>query len=280
MLIWPASRFVAGERMPEALAAVRRLNERGILASLDLLGENVSERAAAEAASCQYVHLLRGIADAGVNANISIKLTMLGLDIEPELAREHLLTILDAARETDNWVRIDMEGSPYTELTLEAFYDVFETKKNVGVVIQSMLRRSASDIERLVGAGARVRLVKGAYREPAPLAYQEKRVVNEQFDRLAERLLEAGNAPAIATHDDARIAHTIAFTGERGIAPERFEFQMLYGIREATQVALAERGYRMRVYVPYGEEWFPYFYRRLRERKENVSFVLRNLLKR
>lgn len=280
MLIWPATRFVAGEEMSKALSAVRDLNTRGIQASLDLLGENVTERAEATAARDQYVALLRGIAEADVGSNISIKLTMLGLDIEPALAEEYLIAILEAARETGNWVRIDMEGSPYTQLTLEAFYRVFETYRNVGVVIQSMLRRSADDVERLIGMGARVRLVKGAYKEPAPLAYQDKREVNEQYDRLAERLLVAGDYPAIATHDDARIRHAIDLAARRGISADRFEFQMLYGIREGTQMALVERGYRMRVYVPYGDQWFPYFYRRLRERRENVAFVLRNLLKR
>lgn len=266
--------------MTDALAAARKLNRRGIRASLDLLGENVTDRDLAAVARDHYVSLLRGIADAGVDANISIKLTMLGLDIEPRLADDHLVTILETALETGNWVRIDMEGSPYTELTLEAFYRVFETHKNVGVVIQSMLRRSAADVERLNALGARVRLVKGAYKEPAPLAYQEKRAVNEQFDRLAEKLLDHGHEPAIATHDDERIERVLSFAAERKIPAGRFEFQMLYGIREATQTALAERGHRMRVYVPYGESWFPYFYRRLRERKENVSFVLRNLVRR
>lgn len=280
MLIWPATRFVAGETMSDALAAVARLNERGIRASVDLLGENVSERGAATAACDHYVELLQGIADRGVDANISIKLTMLGLDIEPALAQEHLMTILDTALATSNWVRIDMEGSRYTQLTLEAFFRAFETHPNVGVVIQSMLRRSAADVERLIAAGARVRLVKGAYLEPAPLAYQEKRAVNEQFDSLAMRLLDAGKAPAIATHDDARIERVLAHAAETGISTEGFEFQMLYGIREATQVDLVERGFGMRVYVPYGAEWFPYFYRRLRERKENVAFVVRNLLRR
>ena len=280
MLIWPATRFVAGEAMGEALAAARKLNGLGIRVSLDLLGENVTDRADAAEARDEYVALLRGIADARVDANISIKLTMLGLDIEPELADEHLMAILEAARDTENWVRIDMEGSPYVQLTLEAFYRAFESHQNAGVVIQSMLRRSAADVERLIEIGARVRLVKGAYKEPVQLAFQEQREVNEQFDRLAERLLEAGHQPAIATHDDARIDHALRYAAERGIAPDRFELQMLYGIRETTMAVLAERGHHVRVYVPYGKSWFPYFYRRLRERKENVSFVLRNLLKR
>jgi proline dehydrogenase len=280
MLIWPANRFVAGEDKESAIAVVRELNGRGIAASLDLLGENVTERAAAEKARDEYRNLLRAIADAGVDSNISIKLTMIGLDIEPVLARDHLVSILEAARDADNWVRIDMEGSRYTQLTLELFYEVWRSFRNVGVVIQSMLRRSDADVDRLIAEGARVRLVKGAYKEPEQLAYEDKRDVNATFDRLAERLLERGERPALATHDDERIEHAIAYARERGIDPDRFEFQMLYGVRRETQEAMTRRGYCMRVYVPYGEEWFPYFYRRLRERKENVSFVLRNVLRR
>jgi proline dehydrogenase len=280
MLIWPANRFVAGEDKESAIAVVRELNGRGIAASLDLLGENVTERAAAEKARDDYRNLLRAIADAGVDSNISIKLTMIGLDIEPVLARDHLVSILEAARDADNWVRIDMEGSRYTQLTLELFYEVWRSFRNVGVVIQSMLRRSDADVDRLIAEGARVRLVKGAYKEPEQLAYEDKRDVNATFDRLAERLLKRGERPALATHDDERIEHAIAYARERGIDPDRFEFQMLYGVRRETQEAMTRRGYCMRVYVPYGEEWFPYFYRRLRERKENVSFVLRNVLRR
>jgi proline dehydrogenase len=280
MLIWPANRFVAGEDKDSAIAVVKDLNARGIAASLDLLGENVSERAAAEKARDDYVSLLRGIADARVDANISIKLTMLGLDIDLGMTREHLVSILETALESDTWVRIDMEGSRYTQLTLELFFEVWPSFKNVGVVIQSMLRRSEADIERLIAEGARVRLVKGAYKEPAPLAFQDKRDVNAAFDRLAERLLERGARPAIATHDDERMEHVMAYARERGIAAEKFEFQMLYGIRRETQEEIVRRGYSMRVYVPYGKQWFPYFYRRLRERKENVTFVLRSVMRR
>ncbi|HYO46440.1 MAG TPA: proline dehydrogenase family protein [Gemmatimonadota bacterium] len=280
MLIWPATRFVAGEEKDSAIAVVRDLNARGISASLDLLGENVTEREEAEKARDDYMSLLRGIADAGVDSNISIKLTMLGLDIEPALTRDHLVSILETARDTDNWVRIDMEGSRYTQLTLEIFYEVWGAFRNVGVVIQSMLRRSEADVDRLIAEGARVRLVKGAYKEPAPLAHQDKREVNAAFDRMAERLLERGDYPALATHDDERIEHAIEHAREREIDPSRFEFQMLYGVRRETQEAMSRRGYCVRVYVPYGEQWFPYFYRRLRERKENVTFLLRNVLRR
>ena len=273
MLIWPANRFVAGEEMGVAIAAARELNLRGIAVSLDLLGENVTERAAAEKARDDYTSLLRGIADAGVDSNISIKLTMLGLDIEPGLARDHLVSILETAQESDNWVRIDMEGSRYTQLTLELFYEVWRNFRNVGVVIQSMLRRSDADVDRLIAEGARVRLVKGAYKEPGPLAYQDKRDVNAAFDRLAERLLEGGERPALATHDDERIDHAISYARERGIDPGRFEFQMLYGVRRDLQEKLVREGYRMRVYVPFGTQWYPYLMRRLAERPANVAFI-------
>ncbi|HET6342785.1 MAG TPA: proline dehydrogenase family protein [Gemmatimonadota bacterium] len=280
MLIWPATRFVAGETDEAAIAAARRLNARGIAVSLDLLGENVTEAEDADSARDAYVHLLQGIAEANVDSNISVKLTMLGLDIAPRLAEENLRVILEAAEAHGNWVRIDMEGSPYTQLTLEIFQRVWESYRNVGVVVQSMLRRTADDVERLIGMRARVRLVKGAYREPAPLAFQTRMEVDRAFDRLAERLLDDGNEPAIATHDDARIRHVLQYAERRGIPPDRYEFQMLFGIRATTQVAMVDRGHRMRVYVPYGERWLPYFIRRLRERKENMTFVLRNLIRR
>jgi len=280
MLIWPATRFVAGEHRDQAFEEVRRLNAEGIACSLDALGENVTERAQADAARDEYVALLRGIAEAGIDTNISIKLTMLGLGIDETFCRDHVVTILETARECGNWVRIDMEGSPYVQMTLDLFHDVFGEYDNVGVVIQSMLRRSAEDVERLVGAGARVRLVKGAYKEPEPIAFQDKDEVNAEFDRLAEQLLASGGYHAIATHDDARLDHVIEYVDANGIERDAFEFQMLYGVRRQTQRDLVDRGWRMRVYVPYGDQWLPYFTRRLRERKENVAFLLRNLIRR
>ncbi len=280
MLIWPATRFVAGETAEDAFRVVRGLTAPGLTATLDLLGENVKDPAEAEAACRAYIELLEGIARQDIDSNISIKLTMLGLDIDRAMTRDNLVEILVAARAANRFVRIDMEGSAYTQATLDLFREVFPVHPHVGVVIQSMLRRSGQDVEDLVRIGARVRLVKGAYKESPEIAFPDKDDVNTAFDRLAERLLESGNYPAIATHDDARIEHAVRFTRERGIAPESFEFQMLYGIRRETQIGLRQKGYNMRVYVPYGEKWFPYFYRRLRERKENVSFVLRNLVRR
>lgn len=280
MLIWPATRFVAGETKEEAFEAVRALNAKGITASLDLLGENVTDPEEARASGRAYIELLRGIAQARVDSNVSIKLTMLGLDIDRAMARDQLVAILETAQETGNFVRIDMEGSRYTQVTLDLFGEVFPANADVGVVIQSMLRRSGQDVEDMIRLGARVRLVKGAYKEPPEIAFPDKSDVNAAFDRLAERLLDEGNYPAIATHDDERIKHAMEHARAHGITTDRFEFQMLYGVRRETQVALVEQGYRMRVYVPYGKAWFPYFYRRLRERKENVSFVLRNLVRR
>lgn len=275
-----ARRFVAGESLPEAIEAVRRLNGRGLSASLDILGENLRDRSAVEAARDDYVRLLDQIARSGVNSNISIKLTMLGLDLDQGLCEENLRAVLEAGRERDNFVRVDMEGSRYTAATLEIFHRVFrDYPRWVGAVIQSYLRRSRADVRELNRVGARVRLVKGAYREPAAIAFQRREEVNRSFDELMEELLAEGNYPAIATHDDARIARTRLWSQQHGISSTAYEFQMLYGIRPRFQEELARDGHPVRVYVPYGPEWFPYFYRRLRERKENVLFVLKNLLR-
>jgi proline dehydrogenase len=276
-----ARRFVAGETLPAAIACVRQLNAEGLLASLDILGENLTERAAVRAARDRYVHLLDEIAASGVDANISIKLTMLGLDVNRAFCEENLRAVLEAGRDRRIFVRIDMEGSRYTAATLEIFHAMFrEFPGGVGPVIQSYLRRSRGDVEALNGAGARVRLVKGAYKEPAALAFQRRGEVNGSFDELAELLLTGGVYPAIATHDEARIRHARACADRHGLARGTYEFQMLYGIRRRLQRELAREGHPVRVYVPYGRDWFPYFYRRLRERKENVLFLLRNLLRR
>ncbi len=275
-----ARRFVAGEALPDAIEVARRLNGRGLLATLDILGENIADRAGVRAARDAYVGLLDEIARSGVDANISIKLTMLGLDVSPEFCEENLRAVLAAARERMNFVRIDMEGSRYTAATLEIFRDVRgEFADHVGPVIQSYLYRSRADVEELVRLRARVRLVKGAYKEPVSLAFPRREDVNRSFDELAERLLVGGRYPAIATHDDARLAHAVEAAERLGLPPSGYELQMLYGIRPRFQEALARRGHAVRVYVPYGAEWFPYFYRRLRERKENVLFVLKNLLR-
>jgi proline dehydrogenase len=275
-----ARRFVAGEALPDAIEVARRLNGRGLLATLDILGENIADRTGVRAARDAYVGLLDEIALSGVDSNISIKLTMLGLDVSREFCEENLRAVLAAARERMNFVRIDMEGSRYTAATLELFGDMRgEFADHVGPVIQSYLYRSRPDVEELVRLRARVRLVKGAYKEPESVAFPHREDVNRSFDELAERLLAGGRYPAIATHDDARIAHAVEAAERLGVPPTGYELQMLYGIRPRFQEELARRGHRVRVYVPYGAEWFPYFYRRLRERKENVLFVLKNLLR-
>ena len=262
-----ARRFVAGETLAEAVEVVRGLNGRGLRATLDILGENIAEHAAVRAARDDYVRLLDEIARSGVDSNISIKLTMLGLDVDRGFCDENLRAVLEAGHERQNFVRIDMEGSRYTAATLEIFHRVFpEFRREVGAVVQSYLYRSPDDVERLNEVGARVRLVKGAYKEPPSIAYQTRVGVNQSYDELVERLLSRGNYPAVATHDDERIRRTREFAEEQAIPKSAFEFQMLYGVRRGLQESLAGEGYPVRVYVPYGPDWVPYFYRRLRER--------------
>jgi proline dehydrogenase len=275
-----ARRFIAGETMEETVAPVRALNERGITASLDYLGENVSRLEEAEQSVAYYVQLLRFIDEHKLNANVSLKLTQLGLDIGEDIACANMARILDEAARFDQFVRIDMEGSDYTQRTLDLFYCLWSRYKGVGVVIQSYLYRSKSDVEKLIEAGARVRLVKGAYNEPAEIAYPDKRDVDANFRTLMEMLLDRGNYPAIATHDVALIRATREFAHAHHIDADRFEFQMLYGIRRDLQHALVQDGYRMRVYIPFGTQWYPYMMRRLAERPANLWFVLRNMLRR
>lgn len=273
-----ALRFVAGERLPDALEAIRRLNAAGLTATVDFLGEGVTTAARAEASGDTYIRILDALRESGVQSNLSLKLTQLGLDVDPPLCRAILRRILDRAGET--FVRIDMESSQYTDRTLRLFEQLWvEGYRNVGVVIQSYLRRSAQDVEHLLSLGARVRLVKGAYAEPPAVAFPHKRDVDASFARLAERLLEHGVYPAIATHDERLIGQALRVVAERAIPPERFEFQMLYGVRRDLQTRLRRQGYRVRVYVPFGEEWYPYFMRRLAERPANVLFVVRSVLR-
>lgn len=278
LLAFFARRFVAGERHSDAVSSARRLNLAGLAASLDYLGEEVDAEDQAAHAAEEYVLLLEKIAEAEADANISIKLTQLGLGFDPELCRSHLLRLAEEAGRLKNFIRIDMEGSAYTQKTLEIFYDVFKKHQNLGVVIQAYLYRSQGDVEDLIQKKARVRLCKGAYKEPATVAFHKREEVNRNFDLLAERLLLHGNTPAIATHDDERIRKVVQFARENRISKDRFEFQMLYGMRRRLWKALREEGYRVRVYVPYGTHWLPYFYRRIRERKENFLFVLKNMI--
>lgn len=271
-----ARRFIAGETVAEAIAAARALEARGLTQTLDFLGEGVTTLDGADAASRDYLQVIDAVLPSGIGRNLSLKLTQLGLDVDRAVATDNLRRILDRAE--GFFVRIDMESSAYTSSTLQVFETVWEQGyRHCGVVLQSDLRRTATDVERMIALGARVRLVKGAYREPAAVAFQRKREVDNNYRQLLERLLTAGHYPAIATHDTAIIAHAKRFAADRGIAKSAFEFQMLYGIRRDLQAALVKEGYGVRVYIPFGRQWFPYFMRRLGERPANIGFVLRGL---
>ena len=279
LLFLVAKRFVSGQTIQEAVAAVQRLNARGIGATLDVLGENVTDRRAAEAAVAAYLETLGWIQQESLSSNVSLKLTQMGLDIDRDYCLENVARICERAAAGNNFVRIDMEGSAYTERTLRLFCELFQKHQNVGIVIQAYLHRSEQDVRRLIKLGARVRLCKGAYKEPPSLAVQAMAAVRQNFMSLASLLLSQGNHPAIATHDDVLLSWTKNYIAQHQVPKEGFEFQMLYGVRSETQRQLAAQGYLMRVYVPFGTHWLPYFYRRLRERKENVAFVLRHLFR-
>ena len=273
-----AHRFVAGERLEQAVAVVRSLNGAGLTATLDFLGENTRSRQGAAASAEAYGSILDELHRTGIGSNLSLKLTQLGLDVDEAMCEALLCDVLDRAGET--FVRIDMEGSPYTERTLRLFERLWTAgRRNLGAVIQSYLRRSEGDVERLIGLGARVRLVKGAYAEPPAVAFPHKRDVDGNFARLAARLLREGVYPAIATHDERLIEGVRRTAAAEGIAPDRFEFQMLYGVRRDLQARLRREENRVRVYVPFGGEWYPYFMRRLAERPANLMFVLKSILR-
>ena len=249
--------------------------------SLDLLGESVSSADEARAACDQVVRTVEGIAASGIDGNVSVKLTQLGLDIDGDLCADNMHVVLTRARELNVFVRMDMESSQHTERTLRLFYDDLHPTfgNGTGVVIQSYLHRSHADVEELIRCSARVRLCKGAYAEPPELAFQERDEVSASFIALMKLLLEDGDYPAIATHDEALIDQTLAFATESGIAPDRFEFQMLYGVRRDLQSSLKARGYNMRIYVPFGTHWYPYLMRRLAERPANLTFMAASLAK-
>ncbi|MGH7526407.1 MAG: proline dehydrogenase family protein [Gemmatimonadales bacterium] len=276
-----ASRFVAGESIEEGVAAAKELAGRGITSSLDLLGESVAAEAEANAARDLYLRMLDRMCASGVEVNVSVKLTQMGLDISEALCRANMLMILDKAKAVRGFVRLDMEGSAYTQRTLDFFsrhlFDAYGA--HCGVVIQSMLRRSERDVEDLIAMRARVRLCKGAYLEPPELAFPDKAEVDRSYVRLMERLLSEGNYPGLATHDPAIIARARDFTRERGIGNDRFEFQMLYGVRRDLQDRLRRAGYGMRVYIPFGTQWYPYLMRRLAERPANIAFLLGNVVR-
>lgn len=276
-----ASRFVAGETLDEALAAVRQLNAQNITASLDLLGESVTNEREAQGTGREYLTILDRIHELNLNANVSLKLTALGLDISEELCVSVMHDVLDRARQYDTFVRLDMEGSNYTDRTLSLFYDRLYPayKDNVGIVLQSYLYRTWSDVERAVQAKCRVRICKGAYKEPASVAFPEKKEVDENYLKCARELIEHGHYPGIATHDPAIIDSIKRFVAEHGIDRSRFEFQMLYGVRRDLQQQLVREGYGMRVYVPFGTQWYPYLMRRLAERPANVAFITGNVVR-
>ena len=276
-----ASRFVAGETIDQGVVAARELSRRGITASLDLLGESVHAAGEAEAAARQYLTMLDAMAAAGIEVNVSVKLTQMGLDISPDLCEKNMRLILDKARALDGFVRLDMEGSAYTQPTLDFFAKRLfpDYGSHCGVVIQAMLRRSERDIDDLITLGARVRLCKGAYLEPPAVAFPDKADVDRNYVRLMEKLLLKGHYPAIATHDEKIIAHARRFVRTEEIATSRFEFQMLYGVRRDLQDQLRQAGFRLRVYIPFGTQWYPYLMRRLAERPANIAFMMGNLVK-
>jgi proline dehydrogenase len=276
-----ASRFVAGETIDEAIATLRELNAGNLSASLDLLGESVLHAEEAQRACRTYLDVLDRIHTTGANANVSVKLTQMGLDIDERLCLGNMRSIIGKAKQHDSFVRIDMEQSSYTAKTLQLCTDVFypEFGNAVGVVLQSYLRRTAADVDAMIALGARVRLCKGAYKEPEDVAFPKKSDVDANYVRCMERLLERGNYPGIATHDVTIIDHAKAFAKKQSISPQRFEFQMLYGVRRDLQNKLRREGYNMRVYVPFGTHWYPYLMRRLAERPANIAFITTNILK-
>ena len=276
-----ARRFVAGETLDDALTAVRALNAKGITASLDELGESVTNEREARATRDSYLTILDRIAASNLDANVSVKLTALGLDVSEELCVALMQDLLDRARHHGTFVRIDMESSAYTEKTLKLFEERFypSFRDQVGIVLQSYLYRTRADVDRALELNCRVRLCKGAYKEPAAVAFPDKKDVDENFVKCLHALLERGRYPGIATHDPRIVADAKRFVKAKGITADRFEFQMLYGVRRDMQEALVRDGWRMRVYVPFGTQWYPYLMRRLAERPANVAFMTGNIVR-
>jgi proline dehydrogenase len=276
------ARFVAGETLDEALAALDRLRSAGYRTTVDVLGESVTSVEAARAAADAYLATLDALAERGLDRNVSVKLSQMGLLIDEDACRANVRRILERAAERDAFVRIDMEDHTTTDANLALWRElrpVNAGRGDSGVVVQAALRRTPADVEALIAEGARIRLCKGAYVEPAAVALPVKADVDAAYATLMERLLADGTFPALATHDERLIARAIAFVRERGIGPERFEFQMLYGVRRDLQERLMAAGFGVRVYVPFGTQWYPYFMRRLAERPANVAFVLRSVLR-
>jgi proline dehydrogenase len=275
------TRFVAGENIDEAVTAIRDLNAEGCSASFDHLNESVANSAEAEAEVREYLQILSRIDETGIDSNVSIKLTQFGLELDPELAYKNARAVVEDAARRGNFTRVDMEASNVTQQTIDIFKRLRAEfgLNDVGIVLQSYLRRTYADAQELVKLPARIRICKGAYNEPPEVAFPDKRDVDENYVRVMRHLLASGIYHGIATHDPRMVAATIDFSQRAGIAKEAFEFQMLYGVRRDLQRQLAKDGYNMRVYVPYGKHWYPYFMRRLAERPANIWFVLKNLLK-
>jgi proline dehydrogenase len=276
-----ARRFVAGETLDEALDAVRALNAMGISASLDELGESVTNETEARGTRDTYIRILDRIAASKLNANVSVKLTALGLDISEDLCVALMQDLLERARQHGTFVRIDMESSAYTERTLRLFEERFypSYREQVGIVLQSYLYRTAADVQRAIELKCRVRICKGAYKEPSSVAFPDKKDVDASYVRAMQLLMKSGNYPGIATHDPAIIENAKRFARENGVTADRFEFQMLYGVRRDMQEALVDDGWRMRVYVPFGTQWYPYLMRRLAERPANLMFITGNIVR-
>ncbi len=275
-----AQRFVPGATLEDGLIAAHQLNRIGHLVSLDLLGENVVDAGGAKRAAAAYMSMFDRIATEKLDANISLKLTQIGLDLDSALCEQLLKEIVDRAANFQNFVRVDMEGSPYTQRTIDLVQRVRSQGGSVGTVMQAYLYRTEQDVRDLIAAGCRIRLCKGAYKEPPEIAFPKKADVDANYVKLMKILLPSGVYHGIATHDPAMIAATKQFATERGIGADQFEFQMLYGIRTDLQRSLLKEGYRVRVYIPFGSDWFPYFMRRLAERPANLMFFLRSVIAR
>ncbi len=272
-------RFIAGESLPEVLPSLERLRDAGYLTTVDVLGESVDSTDACGLAVGRYGETLDALAAHGLERNVSLKLTQMGLDIDRDLCRDTVARVFRKAAELGAFVRVDMEDHTKTDKTLGLWRELRSLNPNSGVVIQAALRRSPADVETLIAEGARVRLCKGAYNEPAAIALREREEISAAYEAQARRLMADGPYPALATHDGHLIGRLIRWAEAEGIARDRYEFQMLHGVRRDLQAQLLERGYRVRVYVPYGSQWYPYFMRRLAEKPSNVLFMLRSLLK-
>jgi proline dehydrogenase len=273
------ARFVAGETLEEALPAMAALKRAGLRTTVDVLGESVTSPELALAAVDRYLATIAALSERGLDVNVSLKLSQMGLEIGRDFCLENVMRIGEALRDVDGFLRFDMEDHTCTDVTLDLWRAAHAAYPRVGVVIQSALRRSPADVEMIIGAGGTVRLCKGAYDEPGSLAYRSKAAVDANYARIMERLLVSGSYVALATHDPRLIAKAIEIAEREGIGPDKFEFQMLYGIRRDLQRTLLDRGYTVRIYVPYGGEWYPYFMRRLAERPANVGFMVRALFK-